>query len=287
MSVVVAGLTLRNPVMLAAGCAARELHPHTPLDSVGALVTRSITLTARPGAPMPRILEAPAGLLHSVGHPNPGLDAFLAVELPELVRLGARVVVSVAGAQLGDLAELARRLGQLPGVAALEVDLATPDAAAHGLFEAREPFQVAGAVGAVARELPPGVPLLAKLRPDAARVVESARTAAEAGAQAVVVGGAVPAALPDGRPAGLSGPAIAAISRRCVALVREALPGLDVVAGGGVATAADAQALLDLGAVAVQVGSAVLHDPLAPTRILEGLGMPPGPPAPPATRGAP
>lgn len=284
MSVVVAGLTLRNPLMVAAGCGGRELHPYTPLDSVGALVSRSITLTARTGAPLPRLVESPAGLLHATGHPNPGLDAFLAVELPELVRLGARVVVSVAGAQLGDLAEIGRRLGQLPGVAAIEVDLATPDAAAHGLFEAREPFQVAGAVGAVARELPPGVPVLAKLRPDAARVVEAARTAAEAGARAVVVGGAVPAAFPDGRPAGLSGPAIAAVSRRCVALVRAALPDLDVVAGGGVATADDARALLDLGAVAVQVGAAVLHDPLAPTRILEGLGIPP---APPATGGAP
>ncbi|MBZ5733847.1 hypothetical protein K8Z61_05010 [Nocardioides sp. TRM66260-LWL] len=277
----VSGLSLRSPVLVAAGCGGRELHAWSPLDALGAVVTRTVTLDARPGARWPRVVESPAGLLHATGRPNPGLEGFLAGELPELVRLGARVVVSVAGVaalpgQSDGLVPLARRLGALPGVAALELDLATPEAAHQGLLSAEEPHAVALAVGAVVRELPPGVPLWAKL-PGRPGVVAAARAAAEAGAGAVVVGGAVPAALPDGRPCGLSGPAIGGVTRRWVREVCDALPALDVVASGGVAGVDDVRALRALGAVAVQVGSVALHDPAAPGRIAAELAVRPSP----------
>src|SRR6478609_8121884 len=117
-----AGLTLASPVLVASGCGGtgRELEPYVDLSTLGGFVTRSITLDARNGAAAPRIVETPSGLLHAEG-PNPGLEHFLATELPWLVRSGTRVVVSVAARSLGEYAELARRLGRAPGLSAIEV----------------------------------------------------------------------------------------------------------------------------------------------------------------------
>ena len=234
-------------------------------------MTRSITVSARPGGPTPRIVETPSGLVHAVGLQNPGLDHFLATELPWLVQRGVRVFVSIVGRSLGDYAELARRLGRSPGVAGIEVNLAEPDALTSGVFDVREPFHAASVVSAVQRDLPRGMPVLAKLRSDVLRVVEAARTVLDAGAAAVVVGGALPATMPDGRPGGLSGPAIRPLALRCVAEVHAAVPDAQIVGVGGIVTADDARAYLAAGATAVQVGSALLHDPTTATRLVADL----------------
>ncbi|MEP9364808.1 tRNA-dihydrouridine synthase [Nocardioides sp. CN2-186] len=255
-----AGLTLASPVLVASGCGGtgRELEPYVDLAALGGFVTRSISLDARDGADAPRVVETPSGLLHAEG-PNPGLEHFLATELPWLVRSGTRVVVSIAARSLGEYAELARRLGRAPGLSAIEVAVAG------------EPFQAASVVAAVQRDLPRGLPVLAKLRPDLLRVVETARAVVDAGAAAVVVGDSQPGALPDGRPAGLSGPAVRPIALRCVVEVHAALPDVQVVGGGGIVTVADARTFLDAGAVAIQVGTALLHDPTTAARLAADL----------------
>lgn len=272
-TVELAGLTLTGPVLVASGCGGtgRELTAYGALGDLGGFVTRSITLNARPGGPAPRILESPSGLLHAVGLQNPGLDHFLATELPWLAQQDTRVVVSIAGSTLGEYAELARRLGRSPGVSAIEVNLSTPDAPGTGVFDVREPFHAASVVAAVVRDLPRGLPVLAKLRSDVVRVVETARGVLDAGAAAVVVGNAVPAAMPDGRPAGLSGPAIRPLALRCVAEVHEHLPEAQIVGAGGIAGADDARQFLAAGAVAVQIGTALLHDPTTAARVAAEL----------------
>ena len=131
---------------------------------------------------------------------NPGIDHFLATELPWLAQRQVRVFVSIVGRSLGEYAELARRLGRSPGVAGIEVNLSAPDAPGTHVFDVREPFHAASVVAAVHRDLPRGMPMLAKIRSDVVRVVESARTVLDAGAGAVVVGNALPASMPDGRP---------------------------------------------------------------------------------------
>jgi len=269
-----AGLSLAAPVLVASGCGGtgRELAAYGPLADLGGFVTRSLTLNPRPGGPQPRIVESPSGLVHAVGLQNPGLEGFLATELPWLVQQGTRVVVSIAGSSLGEYAELAQRLGRAPGVSAIEVNLSSPDAPATGVFDVREPFHAASVVAAVQRDLPRGVPVLAKLRTDVVRVVESARTCLDAGADAVVVGNALPAAMPDGRSAGLSGPAVLPVALRCVAEVCAALPDADVVGVGGISSTADARSFLAAGATAVQVGTALLHDPTTAARVAADLG---------------
>lgn len=274
-------VALRNPVMVASGCGGtgRELAGYGDLAALGGFVTRSITLAPRSGGPTPRILETPSGLLHAVGLQNPGVDQFLALELPWLVQRGTAVFVSLVGRSLGEYAELARRLGRAPGIAGLEVNLSPTEAPGSGVFDVREPFHAASVVAAVRRDLPRGLPVLAKLRTDLLRVAETARAVLEAGADAVVVGNALPAAMPDGRAAGLSGPAIAPLARRCLVEVVDAAPDATVVACGGLATLADVRGALALGASAVQVGTALLRDPTTADRFAADLAGDPTPPA--------
>ena len=182
--------------------------------------------------------------------------------------------MSIAGSAMGEYAELARRLGRAPGVAAVEVNLSAPDAAGPHVFDIREPFQAGGVVSAVRRDLPRGIPVLAKLRTDVFRVVETARTVAEAGADAVVIGNALPAALPDGRAGGLSGPAIRPLALRCLADTHAALPEVPLIGRRRASPrSTDARAFLAAGAVAVQVGTALLHDPTTAHRLAAELGL--------------
>lgn len=263
-------LGLSHPVLVAAGCGGtgRELAAYDSLDGVG-FVTRTLTRHPHEGGAVPRVVDSPGGLVHAVGLANPGLDAFVDEELPWLVRQGARVVVSFCAASLGEYAELTRVLARTPGTVGVEVNLSAPDTDGLDVFDAREPYHAASVVAAVRRELPADLGLWAKLRPDPTRVVETARAVHDAGASAVVVGNALPAAMPDGRPAGLSGPAIRPVALAAVAAVGRA--GLPVIGCGGVTAVAHVRAHLAAGALAVQVGSGLLHDPTLISQLVRDL----------------
>ncbi len=262
-----------NPVLVASGCGGtgRDLAAYGDLASLGGFVTRSVTRLARPGGEPPRLVESPSGLVNAIGLQNPGVEAFLRDELPFLLDSGVPVVVSIAGHSLGEYAELARTVGRAERVVAVEVNLSVPDPVGSGQLDAREPYQAASVVGSCRRDLRAGVLLLAKLRSDVSRVVETTRAVAGAGADAVVVGNALPAAMPDGRSGGLSGPAIRPQALRCVSEVASAVPDVAVVACGGIMDAADARDFLAAGARAVQVGTALFHDPTTAFRIADEL----------------
>lgn len=273
MTIRIGATELPGPVLTAAGCGGSgpELAPFADLPALGGFVTRSITLDPRSGGPAPRLVESPAGLIAATGLPNPGIDQFLATELPWLLQRRVRVFASIAGTTFAEYAELARRLTESPGLTGIEVNLSAPDRAELGLVDASDPFQAAGLVATCRRELPGGVLLLVKLPLEPGNAVQAARTAADAGADAVVLGNAVPAAMSDGRAAGLGGPAVAPIALRCVADVHAALPDLPLIGCGGIATTDDARALLAAGATAVQIGTALLHDPTTAARIAAEL----------------
>lgn len=271
-------LTLDDPVMVAAGCggSGRELAPFADLGALGAFVTRSVTLDPRAGSRPPRAVETPSGLLTDTGLQGAGLQGFLATELPWLAQQRVRTVVSIAGRNLGEWAELARRVGLSPGVSAVEVNLSWPDGSVAG----RDSYQAGKIVAAVRRDMPRGVVVLAKLAADPHTVVDVTRAAVKAGADAVVVGHGLPGMVLDPATltpalgkggAALVGPAVLPVTLRCVWEVHAALPEVPVVGSGGVRTGANALALLAAGARAVQVGSATLHDPGAPARILAEL----------------
>jgi dihydroorotate dehydrogenase (NAD+) catalytic subunit len=274
------GLTLPTPVVVAAGCAGtgRELAGLVDPHKLGGVVSRSITIAARKGSPTPRIAESPSGVIWSTGLQNPGIEAFLADELPRLVRMGPPVFVSIAGGTLEEYVRLTSLLQGRPGVAAIEINLSGRDEELdHDVFASR-PDRVGEVVGAVARMSM--VPVFAKLPALLTDVVEIARICVRAGATGLTLIDAVPAmGIRAGRlrpelgavTGWLSGPAIRPIALRAIHEVALALPEVPILGSGGVKTGEDAVEMLLAGAWAVQVGTAALVDPTAPVEVAAGI----------------
>ena len=274
--------TLPNPVMTASGCAAagRELAQFFDVAEIGAVVTKSIMLDPRSGRPTPRMAETPSGMLNSIGLQGPGIDGFLARDLPWLAQEKARAIVSIAGSTLGEYSELARRVGNSPAVSAVEVNISCPNVENRGLVFACDPYQASKVISVVRRETPRGIPVLAKLSPDVTSIVDVARSVVEAGADGLVMINTLLglAIDPDtlrpvlgGTTGGLSGPAVRPVAVRCVWQVHQAMPDVPIVGVGGIRTGFDALEFMLAGASAVQVGTVIFNDPSAPVRILREL----------------
>lgn len=286
LSTHVGTLALPGPVMTASGCAAagRELAAFVDLASLGAVVTKSIMAQPRAGRPTPRMVETPSGMLNSIGLQGPGIEEFLAHDLPWLLDQGARAVVSVAGGSIEEYATLAARLAEASATgvrpAAVEVNISCPNVANRGLVFACDPLASAQAVAAVRDALPADLPVWAKLSPDVTDIVAIASAAVDAGADALsLVNTTLGMAIDHttlrprlgGVTGGLSGPAIRPLAVRCVYQVAAALPEVPLVGIGGIRTGEDALEFLAAGASAVQLGTVLFHDPSAPTRVAAEL----------------
>lgn len=273
---------LPNPVMTASGCAAagRELADFFDLTALGAVVTKSIMAAPRSGRATPRMAETPSGMLNSIGLQGPGIEAFLAHDLPYLKDLGARALVSIAGSSVGEFASLASRLAPESGVAAVEVNISCPNVENRGLVFACDPSASSDVVSAVRAELPARVPVFAKLSPDVTDITTIARACVSAGADGLSVINTLLGMAIDvdtqrpvlaGVTGGLSGPAIRPVAVRCVWQVHRALPEVPIIGIGGIRTGIDALEFVLAGASAVQVGTATFGDPSAPVRVLGEL----------------
>lgn len=275
-------LELANPIITAAGCGGtgRELARFFELTRLGAFTTTSVMLQPRAGRPTPRVAETPSGMLTAMGLPGPGIDAFLERDLPWLAEQGVPVIVSVAGNSREEYAEVARRLNVARTVAAVEVNLAAPNVEDRGRMFGRLPGPAAEVVRAVRAATRRGVPVLAKLAPDVADLVNVALACVDAGAEGLSLINTMAGLVIDPttlRPAlagvsgGLSGPAIRPVALRCVYEVHAALPTVPIIGSGGVASGLDALEFVLAGASAVAVGTALFHDPTSAPRILREL----------------
>jgi len=275
-------LELPNPVLAASGCAGagRELAQFIDVARVGAIISKSIMTEPRTGNPAPRLAETPSGLLNSVGLQGPGVDAFLQRDLPWLLSRGARVVVSIAGQTVREYDALASRLSDAAGVSAVEINLSCPNAEDAGRPFGLDPATAGVVVAAVRGSLRYDVPVFAKLSPDVTDIVAVAGACVASGADGlslinVLLGMAID--VRTMRPAlagaygGLSGPAVRPVAVRCVWQVREAFPDVPIIGTGGVRTGRDALELLLAGASMVGVGTAIIHDPSACSRVLREL----------------
>lgn len=278
LSVELAGLRLKNPVLCAAGPLGhgREVAQVYDLAAFGAFVTKSITLEPREGNPRPHAVAVEAGWLNSVGLRNPGLAAFLAKDLPFLRTLGVPVVASVAGHSVEEFCTLARWLSEADGVAALELNVSCPNVA-DGLLFGSHPDRTRQLVARV-REVTT-LPLFVKLAPDLLDPVGAAKAAVDAGADALTVTNTLPAMAVDvhsrrpklgGVTGGLSGPAIRPVAVRLVWEVARSVP-VPVVGVGGISTWEHAVEFFLVGARAVAVGSALLENSRVHVDVLEGL----------------
>jgi len=276
-----AGFELPNPVLTASGCAAsgRELDQFFGVAELGAVVTKSIMSRPRSGRPTPRMAETPSGMLNSIGLQGPGIDSFLANDLPWLRAHGARVVVSIAGGHTDEFVSLAKRLYH-HGIDMIEVNISCPNVENRGQVFACDAIAAARVISAVRRAANPNVPVFAKLSPDVTDIGYIARAVTDAGADGISLINTLLGMVIDVdamRPAlggvtgGLSGPAIRPVAVRCVWQVHKSVPHLPLLGMGGIKTGADALQFVFAGASAVSVGTAVFHDPSAPVRVLAEL----------------
>src|SRR3989338_243667 len=120
-------LKLKNPVMVASGTFGMEYEEIVDMDSLGAMVTKTITLKPRVGNPPPRVVETASGMLNSIGLENKGLDDFIKNKIPLLNKIKIPLIASIAGEDESEFKELAKVLRGLDRIKALELNLSCPN----------------------------------------------------------------------------------------------------------------------------------------------------------------
>jgi dihydroorotate dehydrogenase (NAD+) catalytic subunit len=273
------GIELRNPVIAASGTFGYgvEFSSLLDLNALGGLVVKGISREPIAGNPPPRLWEAAAGMINSVGLQNIGVRAFIAEKLPELRRFRTAVFVNVFGYAVEDYAEVVRALEDAEGVAGYELNVSCPNTKQGGMHFSSDPGLLGEVVGAVRRAA--RRPVIVKLSPNVARIEPLAQAAEAAGADAISLVNTFVALAIDARTrrprigagfGGLSGPAIKPIALRLVYEAAHAVK-IPVVGLGGIATGEDAAEFLIAGATAVEVGTASFWDPRATVRIAREL----------------
>lgn len=280
LSIDLAGVRLRSPVVTASGCFAsgREVSEFIDLKKLGAVVVKSMTLEPWPGKRTPRMAETPSGMLNAIGLQNHGVEHFLQVDLPWLNRMGVPVIASIAGNTVQEYIYVAEALRGAPGVIALEVNISCPNLEDRNNMFAHDAKATAMVVSAVRRAVE--VPLFPKLSPNVTNIAAIAGAALDSGAQGLslintVMGMAID--IDTGMPklagvmGGLSGPAIRPIAVRCVFDVHKAFPHVPIIGMGGIMNAGDAVEFVLAGATAVAIGTANFIDPRATIKTIEGI----------------
>ncbi len=279
MTVNIAGLKLRNPVMTASGTFGygEEFSQYVDLEKIGAFVTKGLSLKPRAGNPTPRIVETPGGMLNAIGLQNVGIDAFIQKKVPFLRSVNTPAIANFFGYTPDEYAELAARLDAIPEVAALEVNISCPNVKQGGIVFGTDPGCAASVIKACRAAT--SKPLIVKLSPNVTDIVEMALACEGAGADALSVINTLTGMAIDlerRRPVlanitgGLSGPAIKPIALRMVWQVSKAVK-LPVIGIGGIMSATDALEFILAGATAVQVGTASFVNPGAAQAIAEGM----------------
>ena len=274
------GTELSNPVIPASGTFGygREFAELYDIDILGTFSFKGTTLHPRLGNPLPRIAEAPAGMLNAVGLQNPGVDRVIVEELPNLARIFHKpVMANVSGFSVEEYAETCRRLDACNQVGWLEVNISCPNVHHGGMSFGTDPAMAARVVRAV--KAVTTKPVIMKLSPNVTDIVAIAAACEDAGADGISLINTLMGLRIDlkaRRPilanatGGLSGPAVFPVALRMVWQVAKAVS-VPVIGMGGVSTAEDVLEMMLAGATAVEVGAANLADPFACKRIIEDL----------------
>lgn len=279
MSVEIAGIKLRNPVMPASGTFGygEEYTPFIDMERIGAIVTKGLSLKPKAGNPTPRIAETVSGMLNAIGLQNVGIEAFIQHKMPFLRTVNTPVIANFFGNTLEEYGEVARRLNDIPEIAAGELNISCPNVKQGGIVFGTDPKAASEVVALVRKNLQK--PLIVKLTPNVTDITVVARAVEEAGADAIacintLTGMSVDVNTRKPRIAnttgGLSGPAIRPVAVRMVHQVVQSVS-VPVIGIGGIVKAMDALEFLIVGAKAVQVGTANFVDPTAMISIIDGI----------------
>lgn len=281
MSVNLAGMTMKNPIVVASGTFGfgREYSQFYDLSELGGICAKGLTLHRREGNPAPRIAETPMGILNSVGLQNPGVDAFIEEELPFLRQYDVKVIANISGNTPEEYGIMCDKLSAA-GVDMIEVNISCPNVKAGGMAYGTKP-ELAAEVTEVAKAHSGKVPVMVKLSPNVTDITEIAKAVEGAGADAVSLINTLRGMRIDintGRPVlkmntgGLSGPAVLPVAVRMVWEVASTVK-IPVLGMGGVSKGSDAAQLMMAGATAVAVGTACFADPYAPVQVRDELAQ--------------
>jgi dihydroorotate dehydrogenase (NAD+) catalytic subunit len=280
LSVRIAGISLKNPVVAASGTFGYgiEFEDIVHLDRLGAFVVKGLSREPMTGNPPPRLYETPAGMLNAIGLQNIGARAFLDEKLPKLREIKNTVVfANVFGYTREDYERTIQILNEGEGIAAYELNVSCPNTQHGGLQFGSDPRSLDELVRTAKRVAQR--PLIVKLSPNVTSISQMAHIAQEAGADAIsLINTFIAMAIdPETRrprianvTAGLSGPAIKPIALRMVYDAAHAVK-IPIIGMGGISRASDIIEFLLAGATAVQIGTASYWDPCATEKIVDEL----------------
>ena len=278
LSVDIAGVTLKNPITVASGTfgSGMEYDEFVDLNALGAVTTKGVASVPWPGNPTPRIAETYGGMMNAIGLQNPGIDTFVARDLPFLQKKDTKIIVNVCGKTTEEYVAVVERLAS-EKVDLLEINVSCPNVKDGGIAFGKDPkasFAITKEIKAKAKQ-----PIIMKLSPNVTDITEMARAAEAAGADALSLINTLTGMKIDvkkrtfavaNKTAGVSGPAIKPIAVRMVYQVANACK-LPLIGMGGCMCAEDALEFIMAGASAVAVGTANFHNPYATIEIIEGI----------------
>lgn len=278
MSVELAGVTLKNPVMTASGTfgSGEEFSEFVDLNRLGAVVTKGVANIPWEGNATPRVAEVYGGMLNAIGLQNPGIDLFIKRDIPFLKQYDTKIIVNVCGKSAADYCEVAERLSDQP-VDLLEINISCPNVKEGGIAFGQDPKSVEQITKEVKKYAVQ--PVIMKLSPNVTDITEMAKAAEAGGADVLSLINTLTGMKIDihkrkfalaNKTGGLSGPAIHPVAVRMVYQTAQAVK-LPIIGMGGIATAEDAIEMMLAGATAVSVGTANFHNPAVTEEIIAGM----------------
>lgn len=278
MSVDIAGMKMKNPVMGASGTYGfgREFAQFMDLNRLGGISVKGLTLEPRQGNKPPRIAETPAGILNSVGLQNPGVHAFIRDEIPFLRKYDLAIVANIAGNTIEDYLKMAEILGDAD-IDGIELNVSCPNVKEGCVAFGNTTNGIADITRQVKKLC--RKPLIVKLTPNVLDIKEIAMAAEDAGADAISLINTILGMSIDihkrkpvlaNNMGGLSGPAVKPVALRMTFEAARVVK-IPIIGMGGISTGDDAVEFLLAGASAVMVGTANFINPSACLQVLEGI----------------
>jgi dihydroorotate dehydrogenase (NAD+) catalytic subunit len=270
------GKRLKNPVMNASGTLgySSEIEALWRIETLGAYVTKGLSLKPHHGNPAPRIWDERHGMINSIGLQNVGLDRFFQEHFPFFQKRKTPIIINFFGFTEEEYVALAAKIKPDRLIVALEMNLSCPNIKAGGISFGKDPqmvFEIVKKVKSVTR-----LPLIAKLTPEVKNIVDIGRAAFEAGADGLTLINTMPAAVVEMKrkrvpiKGGLSGPSLKPIALRAVHECSKVLP-IPIIGVGGIMDTDDVISFLMAGASAVQIGSATFVDPYTIPKVIAGV----------------
>ncbi len=279
LSINIAGLKLKNPVLLASGTVGygNEIAEFTDLNKLGGIVTKSLSLKPRKGNPPPRITETPSGMLNAIGLANVGVESFLNDKIPFLKKLNTTLICNIAASSIEEYVECTRILTLEESIHAFEINVSCPNVNEGGLEFGND----LNAVGRITDRVKNATnkTIFIKLSPNVSRISDFAKVVKENGGDGIsaintLVGTAFD--IYTRKPkiknitGGLSGPAIKPIALAKVLEIKRNVD-IPIIGIGGIMDWKDAAEMMIVGASAFQIGTVNFINPNAGVEIVEGL----------------